>query len=74
MRLGYVEFSSGHHAHVDAIRYSAMPATALAELVHLPVEQFLEELERWAQGPGLPYGIRVDREAGTIRVPGLRDA
>lgn len=69
----YVEFSTGHRAHVDAIRYSAMPAAALAELVHLPVEQFLEELEHWAQGPGLPYGIRVNREEGTIRVLG-RDA
>lgn len=38
--------------------------------VGLPLNEYLEHVERWAEGPGFTYGVRVDREAQTIRQAG----
>lgn len=67
-------FSTGGWIHVDVLRDGAVPPAALAASVGLELNVFLEELEAWAEGIGLPYGVRVHREAGTITTAGAEEA
>jgi hypothetical protein len=40
--------------------------SVLASVVGTSLPDFLNAVARWAEGAGLPYGIEVDSEAGTI--------
>lgn len=66
----YVPFSSGRRISVAVIRneLTDLPVAVLADLARLPEERFLTELDDWARGIGLPYGVEIDTEAGTIAV------
>jgi hypothetical protein len=66
---GGLRFSNGYFMTVGLLRDTAMSVEGLAGAVDLPVDRFLDELHRWAEGPGLPYGIRVDMEARRIVAP-----
>lgn len=63
-------FSNGGWIYIEVLRDAAMLPEALAGAVGMEVEPFLEELEAWATGIGVPYGIRVDRDARTITALG----
>lgn len=63
-----VEFPSGYFATLEFVR--STPPEVVAAAVHLSVDDYLEHLERWSEGPGFTYGIRVDREARTVTQAG----
>jgi hypothetical protein len=63
-----IDLPNGWRVTLDALVDVA--PTELAPALDLDVDEFLEYVERWAAGVGAPYGIRVDREAGTITQAG----
>lgn len=56
-----INFSSGWWVSIDLLR-SEPTVEMLAGAVHLTVDEMLEELDRWASGMGLMYGVQVDRD------------
>ena len=59
-----IELSTGYYVTVKSLT-TVTPST-LAGDVQLPLESFLDEVERWSEGPGARWGISVDRSSGTI--------
>lgn len=56
-------FSSGWWVSIDFLRHVTPNVYELASAVHLPVDEMMKELDRWAQGPwGFCYGVTVDIE------------
>jgi hypothetical protein len=70
MSIDYVPFTSGRQISIAVIRneLTNLPVDVLADFASLPVDEFLAELDRWARGMGLPYGVQIDLENRTIAV------
>jgi hypothetical protein len=58
-------FSNGWWVSIDVLRDAHPPLVQLAHITGLPIEQVTKELEAWATGIGLPYGVNVDVEKQT---------
>lgn len=56
-----IPFSTGWFITVELLRRTNLRPDFLAAQVDLPVDRFLEELDAWSRGPGIQYGISVDR-------------
>lgn len=65
-----IQFSSGWFMEVYVIRDTDLTPAMFAEAVNMPLDQFLFELNAWARGIGLPYGIKVHVEEQRIEVLG----
>lgn len=63
-QLGRVPLRSGQYVSFEAL--VDVPVDALASLADQTIDQFLDDIERWATGIGLPYGFVVDRDAHKI--------
>lgn len=61
-----IEFSSGWWVDVDMLRNTLLTAEGIAAYVHLDTAAFIDELAVWAEGIGMPYGIKVGRQAQTF--------
>lgn len=57
-----ITFSSGWVISIDLLRQVNPSIIELAGCVHLKPQQVAEELDAWATGIGLPYGVNVNVE------------
>jgi hypothetical protein len=58
----------GTWAHLSTVLH--VEPRVMAAAVGLELSTYLEAVERWADVDGFTYGVRVDREAGTITQAG----